>query len=183
MVLKVTYVRAGFLSLSILLAVCFAAFAQDQHALSKKEMKELKRIFEGELKVSEVILANTAAIPQELIREDDLLFKVISGEKFCGYVLSTQAKGRYDYFDYTLFFSSDLVVENVVVTTYRSTHGAAICQKKWLGQFRDYNGQELKLGDQIDALSGATLSAESITKDIQRSFALLTKLKEEGMIP
>ncbi len=156
--------------------------AQDPHTLSKKEMKELSRVFEGELMVSEVILADFSTSTGQMLREGDLLFKISEEKENRGYVLSTEAKGRYDYFDYSIYFSEDLVVKGLIVTVYRSTHGAAICQKKWLSQFIGYDGGELNLGKEIDAISGATFSAESIVMDIQRCFALMTGLKDEGMI-
>lgn len=159
-----------------------AAISQDQLALSKRDMKEVSRIFEGETEVSEVILASSSTGQQELLREGDQVYRIVSGNVTCGYLLSTRAKGRYDYFDYSLFLSQDLVVLNVIITVYRSTHGAAICQKKWLGQFKGYEGEDLKLGDQIDAVSGATLSAESIVEDIRRCHLLMTYLKGEGAI-
>jgi Na+-translocating ferredoxin:NAD+ oxidoreductase RnfG subunit len=182
MVLTISSLRLGVLIMILCLASSTRIMAQDRHALSKKEMKELSRIFEGEVLVSEVILADLSIPREELLRTGDLLFKIAGGNETRGYVLSTQAKGRFDYFDYSVFYSKDLVVMGIKVTVYRSTHGAAICQKKWLSQFNGYEGEELKLGKEIDAISGATFSAESITEDIQRCFALMTGLKDEGII-
>ena len=164
------------------LALLSTAMAQDQRNLSKKEMKELSRVFEGELMVSEVILADFSTLTGQILRGGDLLFKITEENENRGYVLSTEAKGRYDYFDYSVYFSEELVVKGLIVTVYRSTHGAAICQKKWLSQFNGYDGGDLNLGKEIDAISGATFSAEAIVKDIQRCFALMTGLKEEGII-
>ena len=166
--------------------LCFASFsmliAQDKHTLSKKEMKELSRVFGEELMVSEVILANCSNSSRHLVREGDLLFSISEENENRGYVLSTEAKGRYDYFNYSVYYSEELVVKGLIVTVYRSSHGAAICQKKWLSQFNGYDGKELKLGKEIDAISGATFSAESLVEDIQRCFALMTGLRDEGTI-
>lgn len=84
------------------------------------------------------------------------------------YVVITQAKGRYDMFDYLVSINSELEVENVRILKYRSEHGGEIGSKKWLKQFIGYSSGELKYKSDISAISGATLSASSITADVQR---------------
>ena len=182
MVLANSFLRMGILTMIFCLALTSNAMAQVQHTLSKKEMKEVSRIFEEEVKVGEVILADFSTSTGEMLREGDLLFEIAEENENRGYVLSTEAKGRYDYFDYSVYYSEELVVKGVIVTVYRSTHGAAICQRKWLSQFNGYEGEELTLGKEIDAISGATFSAESVVKDIQRCHALMTGLKDDGII-
>ena len=182
MVLAYSFLRLGVLSTIFCLALLLSAEAQDQHTLSKKEMKEVSRIFEGEVLVGEVILTDFSTSTGEMLREGDLLFEITEENENRGYVLTTEAKGRFDYFDYSVYYSEELVVKGVIVTVYRSTHGAAICQRKWLSQFNGYDGEELKLGKEIDAISGATFSAESVVQDIQRCFALMTRLKDDGII-
>ena len=142
----------------------------------------MTRIFEGDVEIAEVILADFSTSTGEMLREGDLLFEITEENKNRGYVLSTEAKGRFDYFDYSVYYSEELVVMGVIVTVYRSTHGAAICQRKWLSQFNGYDGEELILGREIDAISGATFSAESMVLDIQRCHALMNRLKDDGII-
>jgi len=108
-----------------------------------------------------------------LLRHEDLV---------PGYLLSTRAMGRFEYFDYLLAFAPDFSVLGLTITVYRSSHGAAICQKKWLSQFEDYAGEELILGKEIDAVAGATISATALVKDMQRCYQLMISLKEEGII-
>ena len=64
----------------------------------------------------------------------------------------------------------------MVVTTYRSSHGAGICSKGWLKQFRGYHGEEIRLGKEIDSISGATISASSLVEDIQRGYKQMEEL-------
>jgi len=182
MVLANSFLRVGVLSMVLSLALLSTAMAQDHHTLSKKEMKEVSRIFVGEVRVGEVILANFSKSTGEMLREGDLLFEITEENENRGYVLCTEAKGRFDYFDYSVYYSDELLVKGVIVTVYRSTHGAAICQRKWLRQFNGYDGEDLTLGKEIDAISGATFSAESMVQDIQRCRALMTGLKDDGII-
>lgn len=74
----------------------------------------------------------------------------------------------FEYFDYFLVTDSLGNVVNVKVFNYQATHGHEIMSKGWLKQFVGFNGsQDMNYGKEIDAISGATISAESITEDIK----------------
>jgi Na+-translocating ferredoxin:NAD+ oxidoreductase RnfG subunit len=149
---------------------CFTwALSQDPNPLSKKEQKFASRIFEGEP------LAERLNIP-------DRVYLMKKQDTVLGYLLSTSAKGRYDYFDYTVAYATDFSVMGLSILVYRSSHGAAICQKGWLRQFEGYAGEEMTLGKEIDAVAGATLSATSLVKDMKRVHQRMILLKEEGII-
>lgn len=83
------------------------------------------------------------------------------------YLVISTAKGRYEYFDYCILYKPDFEIQRLLVLVYRSDHGMEITNKKWLSQFEGMKAGEAKsYGQDIDAISGATLSASSITKDI-----------------
>lgn len=90
-----------------------------------------------------------------------------------GYIIITSAKGRHEYFDYCVIYNNDLSIRNVEVLVYRSDHGYEIMNKKWLKQFVGQNGCGLEYKKDIDAISGATYSASSVTKDLERLCLLL----------
>lgn len=82
------------------------------------------------------------------------------------FAVFTEAKGRYDLFDYLVITDHEGVVQKVQVIKYRSEHGGEIASRKWLMQFENYRGGELQYGEDISAISGATLSAGSITRNM-----------------
>ena len=82
------------------------------------------------------------------------------------YVLFTSAKGRFEYFDYAMIVSQGGEVEQVKIIAYRSEHGSEVTSKKWLQQFVGFKGEKLEYGKDIHAISGATKSASSLTRDI-----------------
>lgn len=99
------------------------------------------------------------------------------------YAVFTQAKGRYELFDYLLILAADFTVQKVSIVKYRSERGGEIASKKWLKQFENYSSGELRYGKEISALSGATLSASSITSDIPMVVEMLKedlKVKVSG---
>lgn len=137
-------------------------------SLHKKETKAVHRAF-GENTVTELMqIPEGEDQPVRNMNPGDCIYTITDAGKTTGYLLSTRAKGRYDYFDYCIIYTEDLTIIEVVITVYRSTQGAAVSQKGWLSQFKGYNGGILKLGPDIDAVSGGTISASSIVQDIQR---------------
>ena len=50
-----------------------------------------------------------------------------------------------------------------------ATHGQEVMNKGWLGQFEGYRyGKRLRYGKNIDAVTGATISANNILKEIKK---------------
>ena len=83
-----------------------------------------------------------------------------------GYAVDAQGKGRYDMFYYVIYYTEDLQIDWIRITGYFSNHGGQISSKKWLKQFYGFGGGDLNYGKDIQAISGATKSATSITKGI-----------------
>jgi len=170
----------------ILLIFCLLNFSwalsQEHIPLTKKEEKFINGMFKEGLTAEAVIIPDQGSAGAELLKDGDRIYVLRQQNLVQGYLLSTQAKGRYDYFDYLLAYAPDLSVKGLTVTVYRSLHGAAICQKRWLSQFEGYAGEDLTLGKEIDAVAGATFSATSLVKDVKRGYQIMISLKEEGMI-
>lgn len=156
--------------------------ASDSPVLHKKVTKELTKLFDAGYDMRELPLQVQGEQQSDLIQEGDQLFAVEGKEGTMGYVLSTSAKGRYDYFDYSIIYSKDLSVKSVLVTTYRSSHGAGICSKGWLKQFIGYQGEEIRIGKDVDSVSGGTISATSMVEDMKRSYQLMEALRITGRI-
>jgi hypothetical protein len=86
---------------------------------------------------------------------------------------STQA----DYFDYIMLYSPDVTVHKVKITDFQSTHGEGVCSAGWLSQFVGYNGLKLLVvGKNVDAISGATISVNNLTFDVQSKTKLLLEI-------
>jgi hypothetical protein len=85
-----------------------------------------------------------------------------------------------EYFDYFVVFDANLAVQQVKVYNYQATHGQEVTNKGWLKQFQGYDGsRQLNVGKNIDAISGATVSVQAITTDIQEKTILIRKLVKE----
>ena len=145
------------------------ALSKDQDLLTKKEQKFASRVFGGEA------LAERLNTPERV-------YLMKKQNSLIGYFMSTSARGRYDYFDYAIAYDLDFSILGLSILVYRSSHGAAISQKGWLSQFDGYAGEGWTLGKEVDAIAGATVSATSLLKDLERTYKLMNQLKMEGVI-
>ncbi len=82
-----------------------------------------------------------------------------------------------EYFDYYILFDKLKKIEAVRVYNYQATHGYEITAKGWLKQFYGYDGSGLlEVNKNIDAISGATISVNAITADIELQSKFLRDL-------
>jgi hypothetical protein len=85
-----------------------------------------------------------------------------------GYLYIGRSKTMFArYFDYFIMYDNSAKVSFVRVTNYHSPKGRSICSSEWLNQFVGYNGRrELGVGEEVDILTGATVSAHAMTSRI-----------------
>ncbi len=82
-----------------------------------------------------------------------------------------------------VFVNPELEIEKVYVLQYDEDYGSEITSKKWLLQFKGFNPQsEFKYKQNIDAISGATISSKSITIGIKEALQKFKELKEKGCL-
>ncbi len=114
------------------------------------------------------VLSNVEGIPGENGERNISIYKITTEKSEVNgkYVLFTSTKGRFEYFDYAMIVSQGGEVEQVKIMAYRSEHGSEVTSKKWLQQFVGFKGEKLEYGKDIQAISGATKSASSLTRDI-----------------
>lgn len=94
----------------------------------------------------------------------------------CSNPLTDRMDTESEYFDYFILFGQDKRVRLVRVFNYAATHGQEVAVKKWLDQFSGYDsGRPLRVGKEIDAISGATISVYAIVADVQEKMKLLTR--------
>ncbi len=89
---------------------------------------------------------------------------------------------RYEHFDYMIILNKNLSVKKVKVLVYEGDYGYEITSKLWLKQFIGYQGENLSYGSDIQAISGATVSAQSITNDIELAVQTAKELRAQGIL-
>lgn len=136
------------------------AVQQEQPCFDETLKRRTEKVLINEFK--------TNAVHFELKAENSktLLFTLYADSMHCGYIAITSSIGRSEKFEYLVLYSTDIAVQRISILQYRSTHGTGISSRRWLKQFIGNKGELLTYGKDVQAISGATFSAQSLTHDI-----------------
>jgi len=147
-------------------------------SLQKKMNKEISEVFETEnFSLKSVIIP--ADIEQTLPARFgvDNFFEIESNNEFMAYAYVSQAASKTALFDFLVLLDKDLVVLKTKILIYREDYGGEIGSKRWLKQFIGKTQDDnLKYGEDIVAISGATISVRSFTEamnDMLKSLKIL----------
>lgn len=110
-------------------------------------------------------------------------FEIKQNDSLLGYAYVSKAPSKTDQFDYLVLFSPDLTIKKTKVLIYREDYGGEIGSKRWLKQFvgKTYENS-FDVGQSIDAISGATISVNSMTKAMDNLMKSLQKLRSKQLL-
>ncbi|AXT20626.1 FMN-binding protein [Flavobacteriaceae bacterium AU392] len=165
------------------LLVLLSAFGLPKN-IKKKLDKELKKTFEIESYILENITITEAlnkTLPTKI--ETDNLFKIINDNTFLGYAFIDKAPSKTAQFDYLVLLDKDLIVIKTKVLIYREEYGGEIGSTRWLKQFiGKTQNDKLAHGENIIAISGATISVRSMTNAMNNFLKTVKILHSENVI-
>ena len=122
------------------------------------------------------IFNNSAYQLRKSIGFEEAFYSIKQNDIILGYFIVTQAPSKFHQFDYYIIFNNKADVLKVEVLCYRENYGGEICNKNWLKQFAGLETNNyVRYNRNINGISGATISVNSIKKDI---FKLTNSLKE-----
>ena len=173
-------IKNGFLLIVSLLLLSFSL----PKAIQKKVDAEIKDIFHVETfdfnEVS-IPLEETKSLPSAFGKDN--LFKIEANNKLLGYAYVSKAPSKTDEFDYLVLLDPELIILKAKVLVYREDYGGEIGSKRWLKQFEGKTqGDNLRYGDNIVAISGATISVKSFTGAINNLLRSLKILHEKHIL-
>lgn len=163
---------------------------QNNYPINKKLIKECQKVFSIEKpKFKEVKTDSSMLAPKKgrlyCIQDEDSTV----GYSYMGKVHSCRPNGCKDpnndpfyqdnaeYFLYFILFDTTASIQKIHIYDYQASRGHAITSKSWLKQFKNYQGEKmLTYGKDIDAVSGATISATSLIKEINYQTPILRKI-------
>jgi hypothetical protein len=149
----------------------------------KKVQKELVKTFDQkELNLVEITISE--AVNKQLGKQIGAasLFQIITVDEVLGYAYVGKAPSKTDQFDYLIILDKALIIKKSKVLVYREDYGAEIGSRRWLKQFIGKSGKDqLKYQRDIMAISGATISALSMTQAINQFLADLNILHKNNI--
>ncbi len=172
---------------TLLVALLFFGFTGTDKIsprLQQKLQAAVQTTFELETFQLQLIAVPSEVNTQTAVALDgEQLYRVMQEETPIGYAYLGQAPSMKDIFDYVVLFNPDLTIKKSKVLIYRENYGRQIGSQRWLKQFiGKRSGDPLTYGENIDAISGATISAKSMTKAIAEVLESMAVLQQEGLV-
>jgi len=130
------------------------------YVLSAKDWKKIEKNAKAVFNIEGLIFSeirNTSNL------EATRFFKINN----LGYLAFDQAPSKFHKFEYYIIFDKKGEILKVEVLNYNENYGAEICNKRWLKQFNQINTSSFfEYNTNVDGISGATLSVQSISSHI-----------------
>lgn len=103
------------------------------------------------------------------------------GDKVIGYVVADAVIGKFELINYAVALSPAGEIRDVEILAYRESHGYEVRNKPWRSQFTGKSAQApLRIGDDIQNISGATLSCTHIADGIRRIAVMAQMVLAKG---
>ncbi len=179
-----TSLSVGAVLFAALLFFGFTATDKISPRLQQKLHAAVQTTFELETFQLQPIAVSSEVDAQTAIALDsEQLYRITREETLIGFAYLGQAPSMKDIFDYVVLFNPDLTIKKSKVLIYRENYGRQIGSQRWLKQFvgKRY-GDPLAYGENIDAISGATISAKSMTTAITEVLESMTVLQQKGLV-
>jgi Na+-translocating ferredoxin:NAD+ oxidoreductase RnfG subunit len=152
--------------------------------IQKRVNKEIEKTFESStIEMLSVIVPDeiNSKLPTKITGAN--FFTLSEGSELMGYAFVGNAPSKTDKFDYLVIFDQDLKVINTKVLVYREDYGGEIGSKRWLKQFLGKTGNDrVSYENNIDAISGATISVRSMTLSMDKLFQTIGLLQENKFL-
>jgi Na+-transporting NADH:ubiquinone oxidoreductase subunit NqrC len=101
------------------------------------------------------------------------VWKVTENGTHVGWVVQDEVYGKHEFITYAVALDTNGAVRGVEILDYRETHGREVRNPKWRAQFTGkQHGATLRLDEDIQNISGATLSCKHIAEGVRRILAL-----------
>lgn len=121
---------------------------------------------------------NSSAYTTNSISDD--FYTISESERIVGYFIVQSAFSKYKKFDYLIIYNNFAEILKVKILNYRESHGFEICNKRWLKQFIGNNSDsEFEFNLKVDAISGATISVNSLKTSIFKKTQNLKRIINE----
>ncbi len=152
--------------------------------IQKKVNKEIRAVYQIEdFELSPIVISSeiTKTLPSTF--DANNFFRIKTEQRDLGYAYLAKAPSKTDEFDYLVLFDKDLIIVKSKVLIYREDYGGEIGSRRWLKQFIGKSqNDELKYGDNIAAISGATISVRSMTLAINNLLRSIKILHDKKII-
>lgn len=166
----------GLASLGLASSTAFATILMDQSQAQQSLHPEATGFVERAITLDPAKLAALTKLTDTRVPNgfSPICLQANATNKLIGWVLFDRVIGKFDWIDYAAGFKQDGSACGVEIIAYRESHGGEIRNKHWRRQFVGRQGpQQIRFGEDIKNISGATLSCQHVSDGVQRLSALI----------
>ena len=119
-------------------------------------------------------------VKQRFYRDELYYWNISNNDTTIAYALMDNVLGKSMPITFLVIVNNegDILASDVI--KYREAYGSEVGNKNWLAQFTYFNDTtDFKVGGNIDGISGATISVNSLTKGIQKIAILFPLIKDK----
>ena len=110
----------------------------------------------------------------------DNFYSISESGKIIGYFIVKSEFSKHKKFDFFIIYNNFAEILKVEILNYRESHGFEICNKRWLKQFIGNNSDsEFEFNSKVDAISGATISVNSLKNSVFKQTQILKRIINE----
>lgn len=108
------------------------------------------------------------------------LWKIFDGNKWIGTAMLDNVLGKSLPITFLVIFDNNGKILTAEIVKYREAYGNAVEEKSWLSQFKGKDmSHQFKIGKDVSSISGATISANSVTTGIKKLSILFSLIINE----
>ena len=116
-------------------------------------------------------------VQQKFLKSYIYLWKICLNDSLTGYAILDNTYGKSLPITFLVMFSPDGKILRADIIRYREPYGGAITSRRWLDQFIDKSVKDdFRVDQNIDSISGATISVNSVTKAIYKLTYIIERI-------
>lgn len=168
----------------IVLGCASTAFAQSHKLQLRLQSTVDIALHEEGVDIEEIDLSGSNLTTDKTLNLDkDKVYKLLIDNNLKGYAYLGSAPSKERDFDYVIIFDRDLSIQKSKVLIYRETFGRQIETPRWLNQFNGMTPTSSpEFGKNIDGISGATISARSMTIAVNKALKAMNALQKNNLL-
>jgi Na+-translocating ferredoxin:NAD+ oxidoreductase RnfG subunit len=119
-------------------------------------------------------------VKQRFFSDHVFLYKIYSGNDLIAVGMLDNVYGKSQPITFIVIFDLNGFIITSDIVKYREPYGGGISNRSWNNQFKGKNSKSsFKFGEDINSISGATISVNSVTLGIQKLAVLFDEIKKD----
>ncbi|KAA3599334.1 MAG: FMN-binding protein [Calditrichaeota bacterium] len=117
---------------------------------------------------------------QKFFRDEVYLWKITKNDSSLGFAILDNVLGKAMPITFLIIFDKEAKILSSEIIKYREAYGGQVGNRNWNEQFIGRNAESsFTVGKDVDGISGATISVNSVSKGIQKLCILAKAIKEK----